>query len=357
MFVSEADMHKGPKRALITGITGQAGGYLAELLLEKGYAVHGLTRRPDANHMYLDLDKTGTKKITLHYGDLIDSTNIFHVVNAVKPHEIYNLGAMSHVVVSYEMSEYTAEVDGIGTLRLLNAIRSCGLSKFTRFYQAATSELFGRIKESPQNELTPFYPRSVYGIAKLYAYWMVAHYRETGDMFCCNGILFNHESPRRGKTFVTRKITRAVASIKLGKQDTLFLGNLDAKRDWGHARDYVEGMWRMLQADEPDDFVLATGVSHTVRDFVEKAFKAVDIDVIWQGESGSIEEQGVNAADPSKVLVKVNSKFYRPTEENVLVGDPQKVREKLGWTATTAFDDIVKEMVYADLADIGVSDT
>ena len=273
-------------------------------------------------------------------------------MNAVKPHEIYNLGAMSHVVVSFEMSEYTAEVDGIGTLRILNAIRSCGLSNFTRFYQAATSELFGNIKESPQNELTPFYPRSAYGIAKLYAYWMVVHYRETGGMFCCNGILFNHESPRRGSTFVTRKITRAVAKIKRGQQDTVFLGNLDANRDWGHAKDYVEGMWRMLQADKADDFVLATGQLHTVREFVEKAFKTVDINIIWQGEPGSVDEQGFDAADSSRVLVKVNPKFYRPTEANVLLGDPSKIKEKLGWTSTTAFDDIVNEMVVADLLDI-----
>lgn len=259
---------------------------------------------------------------------------------------------MSHVAVSFEMSEYTADVDGVGTLRLLNAIRSCGLTNFTRFYQASTSELYGKVREIPQTEDTPFYPRSPYGVAKQYAYWMIVNYREAYGMFATNGILFNHESPRRGPTFVTRKITRAVAKIKRGKQDTLFLGNLDAKRDWGHAKDYVEGMWRMLQVDEPDDYVLATGETHPVREFVEKAFKAVDIDVIWQGEPGSVEEQGVDAANPSKVLVKVDPKYFRPTEVDILIGSPAKAKAKLGWAPTTLFEDLCKEMVAADLEDV-----
>jgi GDPmannose 4,6-dehydratase len=295
--------------------------------------------------------KSGVK-LFLHYGDLSDSTNLMHIISEVKPHEIYNLGAMSHVAVSFEMSEYTAEVDGIGTLRLLNAIRSCGLTDFTRFYQASTSELYGKVREIPQTEETPFYPRSPYGVAKQYAYWIVVNYREAYNMFATNGILFNHESPRRGPTFVTRKISRAVAKIKLGLQKCLFLGNLDAKRDWGHARDYVEGMWMMLQAEKADDFVLATNETHPVREFVEKAFKVVDIDIAWQGPSGTVDEVGVDAADHSKVLVKVDPRYFRPTEVDILIGDPAKAKNALGWTPTTKFDDLVKEMVTSDLATV-----
>lgn len=288
----------------------------------------------------------------MHYGDLSDSTNLVHIISQIKPHEIYNLGAMSHVAVSFEMSEYTAEVDGVGTLRLLNAIRSCGLTDFTRFYQASTSELYGKVREIPQTEETPFYPRSPYGVAKQYAYWIVINYREAYNMFATNGILFNHESPRRGPTFVTRKITRAVAKIKRGQQQTVFLGNLDAKRDWGHAKDYVEGMWRMLQADKADDFVLATNETHPVREFVEKAFKAVDIEVAWKGEKGTVDEIGVDAKNPDRVLVKVDPRYFRPTEVDILIGNPAKATKMLGWKPTTLFEDLVKEMVASDLADV-----
>lgn len=347
--------NEGRKRALITGITGQDGSYLAELLLEKGYEVHGIIRRSSSfntariDHIYRDRHETGVR-LFLHHGDLSDSTNLFHIVSEIKPHEIYNLGAMSHVAVSFEMSEYTAEVDGIGTLRLLNAIRSCGLTNFTKFYQASTSELYGKVREIPQTEETPFYPRSPYGVAKQYAYWIVVNYREAYNMFATNGILFNHESPRRGPTFVTRKITRAVAKIKRNQQKCLFLGNLDSQRDWGHARDYVEGMWMMLQADKPDDFVLATNETHKVREFVECAFKAVDIDVVWQGEPGSVEEIGVDASNPENVLVRVDPKYFRPTEVDILIGSAKKAEEKLGWKPTTLFYDLVKEMVASDLS-------
>jgi len=275
-----------------------------------------------------------------------------HIISQVKPHEVYNLGAMSHVAVSFEMSEYTADVDGIGTLRLLNAIRSCGLSDFTRFYQASTSELYGKVREIPQTEETPFYPRSPYGVAKQYAFWIVVNYREAYNMHATNGILFNHESPRRGPTFVTRKITRAVCKIKLGTQKTLFLGNLDAKRDWGHARDYVEGMWRMLQVDKPDDYVLATNVTTPVRTFVEMAFKHVDINVNWKGEPGSVDEIGVDASDESKVLVRLDPKYYRPTEVDILIGNPAKAKRQLGWQPTCTVEQLCKEMVEADMADI-----
>jgi GDPmannose 4,6-dehydratase len=354
-FVGEfKPAEEGPKRALITGITGQDGSYLAELLLSKGYIVHGIIRRSSSfntsriDHIYRDRHETGVK-LFLHYGDLSDSTNLFHIVSEIKPHEIYNLGAMSHVAVSFEMSEYTAEVDGIGTLRLLNAIRSCGLTNFTRFYQASTSELYGKVREIPQTELTPFYPRSPYGVAKQYAYWIVLNYREAYNMHATNGILFNHESPRRGPTFVTRKITRAVAKISLGLQKTLFLGNLDAKRDWGHARDYVEGMWRMLQVDEADDYVLATNETHAVREFCEKSFKAAGIDIIWKGEKGTVDEIGVDAKDESNILVKVDPKYFRPTEVDILIGNPAKATEKLGWKPTTLFEDLCKEMTLADI--------
>lgn len=340
------------KRALITGITGQDGSYLAELLLSKGYEVHGIIRRSSSfntsriDHVYRDRHETGAN-LFLHYGDLSDSTNLFHIISSVRPHEVYNLGAMSHVAVSFEMSEYTAEVDGIGTLRLLNAIRSCGLSNFTRFYQASTSELYGKVREIPQTELTPFYPRSPYGVAKQYAYWIVVNYREAYNMHATNGILFNHESPRRGPTFVTRKITRAVARILRGKQKTLYLGNLDAKRDWGHARDYVEGMWRMLQQDTSDDYVLATNETHSVREFIERAFAHVGTTIKWIGEG--VDEIGVDASDESRVLVRIDPKYFRPTEVDILIGDPAKAKAQLGWTPTTLFADLVNEMVDADI--------
>lgn len=343
------------KRALLTGITGQDGSYLAELLLQKGYEVHGIIRRSSSfntgriDHIYRDRHETGVR-LFLHYGDLSDSTNLFHIISKIKPHEVYNLGAMSHVAVSFEMSEYTAEVDAVGTLRLLNAIRSCGLTDFTKFYQASTSELYGKVREIPQTEETPFYPRSPYGVAKQYAYWIVINYREAYGMHATNGILFNHESPRRGPTFVTRKISRAVARIHRGKQKTLYLGNLDAKRDWGHARDYVEGMWRMLQAEQADDYVLATNETHPVREFVEKAFKFVGTTVKWVGEAGTVDEMGVDASDESRVLVKVDPKYFRPTEVDILIGNPAKAQAKLGWKPTTLFKDLVEEMVAADLA-------
>lgn len=343
------------KRALITGITGQDGSYLAELLLEKGYEVHGIIRRSSSfntgriDHIYRDRHETGVR-LFLHYGDLSDSTNLFHIMSRIKPHEVYNLGAMSHVAVSFEMSEYTAEVDGVGTLRLLNAIRSCGLTNFTKFYQASTSELYGKVREIPQTEETPFYPRSPYGVAKQYAYWIVVNYREAYGMHATNGILFNHESPRRGPTFVTRKISRAVARIHRGKQKILYLGNLDAKRDWGHARDYVEGMWRMLQTDTPDDYVLATNETHAVREFVERAFKFLGTTVKWIGTPGTVDEIGVDSSDESRVLVKVDPKYFRPTEVDILIGNPAKALEKLGWKPTTLFVSLVDEMVAADLA-------
>mmetsp|Transcript_715 Transcript_715/g.623 ORF Transcript_715/g.623 Transcript_715/m.623 type:complete len:365 (-) Transcript_715:93-1187(-) len=342
------------KRALLTGITGQDGSYLAEFLLSKGYEVHGIIRRSSTfntsriDHLYRDRHETGVR-LFLHYGDLSDSTNLFHIISEVRPHEIYNLGAMSHVAVSFEMSEYTAEVDGVGTLRLLNAIRSCGLTNFTKFYQASTSELYGKVREIPQTELTPFYPRSPYGVAKQYAYWIVINYREAYGMFASNGILFNHESPRRGPTFVTRKITRAVARISRGLQKTLYLGNLDSKRDWGHARDYIEGMWLMLQAKEADDFVLATNETRSVREFVEKAFSHVNITVKWVGELGTVDEIGVDASDESRVLVRVDPKYFRPTEVDILIGDASKAKAKLGWEPKIQLDQLCKEMVEADL--------
>jgi len=330
---------------------------LAEFLLEKGYEVHGIIRRSSTfntsriDHIYRDRHATGVR-LFLHYGDLSDSTNLFHIISSIKPHEIYNLGAMSHVAVSFEMSEYTAEVDGVGTLRLLNAIRSCGLTNFTKFYQASTSELYGKVREIPQTETTPFYPRSPYGVAKQYAFWIVVNYREAYGMFASNGILFNHESPRRGPTFVTRKISRAVAKIHRGKQKTLFLGNLDSKRDWGHAKDYVEGMWLMLQSEQPDDFVLATNETHSVREFIEKAFLHVGITIEWQGVRSSVDEVGVDAANPSRVLVRVDPKYFRPTEVDILIGDASKAERVLGWRPTTLFSALVEEMVAADIIDI-----
>ena len=284
----------------------------------------------------------------LHYGDLCDATNLISLISSIKPNEIYNLGAMSHVKVSFDMPEYTADADGIGVLRMLDAVRAAGLEKTVRFYQASTSELYGKVQEVPQSETTPFYPRSPYAVAKQYAFWILVNYREAYGMHLTNGILFNHESPRRGRTFVTRKITAAVAAIKEHKQKTLFLGNLDAKRDWGHARDYVEGMWRMLQQDTAEDYVLATGETHTVREFVEKAFQAVEITIEWKGEG--VDEVGFDAADPTRELVKIDERYFRPTEVDLLLGDPTKAKTKLGWTSSTPFDQLVKEMVEADLA-------
>ena len=316
--------------------------------------MHGIVRRSSCfntgriDHLYRDRHETGVK-LFLHYGDLCDATNLITIISNVKPDEIYNLGAMSHVKVSFDMPEYTADADGVGVLRILNAIRSAGLEKKVRFYQASTSELYGKVQAVPQSETTPFYPRSPYAVAKQYAYWIVVNYREAYGMHLTNGILFNHESPRRGRTFVTRKITCAVAAIHLGKQKTLYLGNLDAKRDWGHARDYIEGMWMMMQADEPDDYVLATGETHTVREFVERAFDAVGTKIAWKGEPGTVDEIGVDAADESRVLVKVDPRYFRPTEVDLLLGDPTKAKEKLGWASSTPFPELVKEMVEADL--------
>jgi GDPmannose 4,6-dehydratase len=344
------------KVALITGITGQDGSYLAEFLLDKGYEVHGIIRRSSSfnthriEHIYRDRHAIGVPvKLFLHYGDLTDSTNLVHIISEVRPREIYNLGAMSHVKVSFEMSEYTAEADGVGALRLLNAIRSCGMEKSCRLYQASTSELYGKVQEIPQSETTPFYPRSPYGVAKQYAYWMIVNYREAYGMHLTNGILFNHESPRRGPTFVTRKITRAVARISKNLQDVLYLGNLNSQRDWGHARDYIEGMWMMVQRDEPDDFVLATGEMHSVREFVEKAFEYVNIKIVWKGERDSVDEIGVDANDESRVLVKVDPQYFRPTEVDLLIGTPAKAEKLLGWKPKILFKDLVTEMVQADL--------
>lgn len=343
------------KVALITGITGQDGSYLTELLLSKGYVVHGIIRRSSSfntgriEHLYRDKHSSRVR-LFLEYGDLTDSSNLCEIIARIKPHEIYNLGAQSHVKVSFEMSEYTANVDALGTLRLLNAIRTCGLEKSCKFYQASTSELYGKVRETPQTEDTPFYPRSPYAVAKQYAFWQCINYREAYGMFAANGILFNHESPRRGPTFVTRKVTRAVARIHRGLQSCLFLGNLDAKRDWGHARDYVEGMWAMMQQETPEDFVLATGETHTVREFVEKSFAEVGITLAWKGEFGTVEEVGVDAADPSRVLVAIDAAYFRPTEVDLLLGNPAKAEKLLGWKPKVAFDALIKEMVAADLA-------
>lgn len=343
------------KVALVTGITGQDGSYLAEFLLEKGYTVHGIVRRSSCfntgriDHIYRDRHETGVK-IFLHYGDLCDATNLITIISNVKPTEIYNLGAMSHVKVSFDMPEYTVDCDGVGVLRMLDAIRAAGLEKSVRFYQASTSELFGKVQEVPQSETTPFYPRSPYAVAKQYAYWILVNYREAYGMHVTNGILFNHESPRRGRTFVTRKITTGVARIHAGIDKTLYLGNIDAKRDWGHARDYVEGMWMMLQQDEPDDYVLATGETHTVREFVERAFACVGTTVKWTGPPGTVDEIGVDADDESRILVKIDPRYFRPTEVDLLLGDPTKAKNSFGWVAKTPFPELVKEMVEADVA-------
>ena len=339
------------KTALITGVTGQDGAYLTELLLAKGYDVHGIKRRSSSfntgrvDHFYHDPHDQG-RHFQMHYGDLTDTSNLIRLVQEIQPDEIYNLGAMSHVKVSFETPEYTADVDGIGTLRLLEAIRMLGLVKKTRFYQASTSELYGLVQEIPQRETTPFYPRSPYAAAKLYAYWITVNYREAYGMHASNGILFNHESPLRGETFVTRKITRAVARISLGHQDCLYLGNIDAKRDWGHARDYVEGMWLMLQQPEPDDYVLATGVTTRVRDFVCMAFAEAGITIEWRGTG--VEETGVDTRS-GKTVVRLDPRYYRPTEVELLLGDPSKAQNKLGWKHKNSLADLVREMMTADL--------
>jgi len=347
------------KTALITGVTGQDGAYLSELLLKKGYMVHGIKRRASlfntdrVDHLYQD-PHVDNQRFKLHYGDLTDSTNLIRIVQETQPDEIYNLGAMSHVAVSFEQPEYTADADGIGTLRLLEAIRILGLEKKTRFYQASTSELYGLVQEIPQKETTPFYPRSPYAVAKMYAYWITVNYREAYGMYACNGVLFNHESPLRGETFVTRKITRAVARIALGLQDCLHLGNLSALRDWGHARDYVLMQWMMLQQDKPEDFVIATGVQYSVRQFVERAAAELGITVEFQGD-GEAETGVVAKVEGSKakckvgdVIVRVDPRYFRPTEVETLLGDPSKAKAKLGWTPATTFEELVKEMVEAD---------
>ena len=352
------------KKALITGITGQDGAYLAELLLQKGYEVHGIKRRSSLfntariDHLYKDPHE-GDRRFILHHGDLTDSSSLIHIIEKVKPDEIYNLAAQSHVAVSFEEPEYTANSDALGTLRLLEAIRILGLTRTTRFYQASTSELYGKVQEIPQTEKTPFYPRSPYAVAKLYAYWIVVNYREAYGIYACNGILFNHESPLRGETFVTRKITRALARIFLGFQDCLYLGNLDARRDWGHARDYVEMQWLMLQQDSPEDFVIATGEQHSVRDFVDAAAAELGMKLRWQGEG--VEEIGIVdslPADctapglaPGSVVVRVDPRYFRPTEVETLLGDPTKARERLGWVPKTSFAALVAEMMRSDLDD------
>jgi GDPmannose 4,6-dehydratase len=351
-FEVRAKMKK--KTALITGVTGQDGAYLARLLLGKGYVVHGVKRRSSSfntgriDDIYTDFHNPDAK-LFLHYGDLTDSTNLIRLIQESKPDEIYNLGAQSHVHVSFETPEYTANADAVGALRLLEAIRILGMENHVRYYQASTSELYGLVRETPQSETTPFYPRSPYAAAKLYAYWITVNYREAYGIHASNGILFNHESPMRGETFVTRKITRAAARIARGLQDELFLGNLDAVRDWGHARDYVEGMWMMMQQDAPDDYVMGTGETHTVREFAEKAFGFVNMDIEWRG-SGS-QETGINRKT-GKTVIKVDSRYFRPTEVNLLQADPSKAHDKLGWRHKTSFEELVREMVESDLAQL-----
>lgn len=339
------------KRALLTGITGQDGAYLAELLLEKGYEVHGIKRRASLfntdriDHLYSDPHDPGRRMI-LHYGDLTDATNLIRIVQEVQPHEIYNLGAQSHVAVSFETAEYTANADAIGTLRLLEAIRICKLETHAKFYQASTSEMYGNVQEIPQTESTPFYPRSPYGAAKLYAYWITVNYREAYGLYACNGILFNHESPLRGETFVTRKITRGLARIKTGLDDCLYLGNMDSLRDWGHARDYVRAQWLMLQQEQPEDFVIASGEQHSVREFVERAGKALEMKIVWEGDG--VDELGIDA-ETGKTVVRVDPRYFRPSEVDSLLGDPTKAREKLGWQTEISFESLVEEMTAADL--------
>ena len=353
------DNFSASKTALITGVTGQDGAYLADLLLAKGYEVHGIKRRSSLfntdriDHLYQDPHE-GNRRFILHYGDMTDSMSLTRIIQQVQPDEIYNLAAQSHVAVSFEEPEYTANSDALGTLRLLEAIRILGLEKKTRFYQASTSELYGLVQETPQRETTPFYPRSPYGVAKLYAYWITVNYREAYGLFACNGILFNHESPLRGETFVTRKITRALARIRLGLQDCLYLGNLDAKRDWGHARDYVQMQWMMLQQDHAEDFVIATGVQYSVRDFVRMSAERLGMTVRFEGEGAS--EVGIvdtvtgdkSRCKPGQVIVRVDPRYYRPTEVETLLGDPTKAKEKLGWTPTTTLPELVAEMIDAD---------
>jgi GDPmannose 4,6-dehydratase len=342
--------NRDAKIALITGITGQDGALLAELLLQKGYTVHGIKRRSSSfntgrvDHLYVDPHQEGAR-FFMHYGDLTDATNLIRIVQETQPTEIYNLAAQSHVHVSFETPEYTANADAIGTLRLLEAIRILGMESRIRFYQASSSELYGRAREVPQRETTPFYPRSPYAAAKLYAYWITVNYREAYAIHASNGILFNHEGPTRGETFVTRKITRAVAAIELGLQDRVYLGNLDAERDWGHARDYVEGMWMMLQQDEPDDYVLATGEKHSVREFVERAFDHLGRRVAWRGKG--VDETGIDTRS-GQILVEIDPRYFRPTEVDLLLGDPGKAHQKLGWRHKTSFADLVKEMVDGD---------
>ncbi len=339
------------KKALITGITGQDGAYLAEFLIDKGYQVHGIKRRSSLfntdriDHLYQDPHEPA-RKLVLHHGDMTDSSSLVRIIQQVQPEEIYNLAAQSHVAVSFEEPEYTANSDALGTLRVLEAIKILGLEKKTRFYQASTSELFGKVQQSPQNESTPFYPRSPYAAAKLYAYWITINYREAYGLYACNGILFNHESPQRGETFVTRKITRALCRIKLGLQDCLYLGNLDAKRDWGHARDYVEMMWLMLQQEQADDFCIATGIQHSVRDFVDLACKELKINIKWQGRD--THESGIDV-DTGRTIVAVDPRYFRPAEVETLLGDAAKARDKLGWSAKTSFEEMVTEMVACDL--------
>ena len=343
------------KIALITGITGQDGSYLAELLVEKGYEVHGIIRRSSSfntgriEHLYIEElieDLKSKRKLRLHYGDMTDSSNLIRLIQTIQPTEIYNLAAQSHVKVSFEVPEYTAETDGIGTLRILEAIRICGLEKTCKIYQASTSELYGKVQETPQSETTPFYPRSPYGVAKIYAFWITKNYREAYGMFAVNGILFNHESERRGETFVTRKISLAAARIAKGVQSKLYLGNLDAKRDWGYAKDYVKCMWLMLQHDKPEDFVIATGEQHTVREFVEKAFRVLDIKITWEGTGAN--EKGIDSKT-GKVIVEIDPKYYRPTEVETLLGDPTKAKTVLGWDPKeTSFDQLVRLMVESD---------
>lgn len=338
------------KRALITGITGQDGSYLAELLLKKGYDVHGILRRSSSfntwriDHLYKDIHDT--KNFFLHYGDLTDGTSIIKLIKEIEPDEIYNLAAQSHVKVSFETPEYTANSDGLGVLRILEAIKLLKMTDKIRMYQASTSELFGLVQETPQTEKTPFYPRSPYAAAKLYAYWIVKNYREAYNIFACNGILFNHESPRRGQTFVTRKITMGLCNIKLGNQEKLYLGNMDAKRDWGYAEEYVEAMWKMLQQDQPDDYIIATGETHTVREFVEESCKVLDIDLEWQGSG--VGEKGIDKTT-GKIIIEIDPQYFRPTEVDLLLGDASKSKEILGWEAQTKFKDLVQIMVKSDL--------
>ena len=347
------------KTALITGITGQDGSYLAELLIEKGYEVHGIIRRSSSfntgriEHLYIDElieDLKSKRKLELHYGDMTDSSNLIRLIQTIQPTEIYNLAAQSHVKVSFEVPEYTAETDGLGTLRILEAIRICGLEKTCKIYQASTSELYGKVREIPQSETTPFYPRSPYGVAKIYAYWITKNYREAYNMFAVNGILFNHESERRGETFVTRKISLAAARIAKGVQSKLYLGNLDAKRDWGYAKDYVKCMWLMLQHNTPEDFVIASGEQHTVREFVEKAFEVLSIKITWKGKGS--QEKGIDSKT-GKVIIEIDPKYYRPTEVETLLGDPTKARTVLGWDPKeTSFDQLVRLMVESDIKQV-----